>query len=150
MDTKNSTKLEMLPSTVGPLFESTGTIKYDNSSGWRLTIEVDQELTDYYRSLIPPWKPVNRPRWPAHITLVRPEKEVPVCQEHWGKYEGESLKFLYEPYVHEGKVFYWLNIWCVRLEEIRRELGLPVVSEFTLPPEGFTKCFHCTIANKKL
>jgi hypothetical protein len=81
---------------------------------------------------------------------VRPEKEAPVNLEHWGKYEGEPLTFLYEPYVYEGTVYYWLNIWCVRLEEMRRELGLPVVSQFTLPPEGFTKCFHCTIANKKL
>jgi hypothetical protein len=28
-------------------------------------------------------------------------------------------------------------------------LGLPVSSEYTLPPEGFVKCFHMTIGNFK-
>jgi len=112
-------------------------------------VEVDQDLSDYYRSLIPPWKPVNKSMWSAHITLVRPGKEVPINTEHWGKYEGESIEFLYEPRVYSGKVYYWLNIWCKRLEDIRLELGLPVISEFTLPPDGFIKCFHCTIGNMK-
>lgn len=139
-----------IPAFLFAMYKSTGTIKYDTLQGYRLVIEVDQELADYYRALIPKWKPVQRSRWRAHITVVRPEKEIPPILEPWGKYEGEPLTFFYAPGVHEGKVYYWLNIWCVKLEEIRRELGLPVISEYTLPPEGFTKCFHCTIANKKL
>lgn len=131
------------------LYKSTGVLNYTMDGGYRLAVEVDQQLADYYRALIPPWKPVNRPRWGAHITVVRPEKEQPVNLEPWGKYHGEPVQFLYEPSVHEGKIYYWLNIWCSRLEEIRTELGLPVISEFTLPPEGFIKCFHCTIGNCK-
>ena len=136
-------------SNVDDMFKSTGTLRYDTISGHRLVVEVDQGIADYYRSLIPLWKPVNKPMWPAHVTLVRPDKEVPVNLEHWCKYEGEPIEFLYEPHVYSGKVYYWLNIWCNRLEDIRLELGLPVVSEFTLPPDGFIKCFHCTIGNMK-
>lgn len=131
-------------------FESKGVLRYSTSTGYRLAVDVDQQLTNYYRSLIPKWKSVTRPRWPAHITLVRPEKEIPIHLEHWEKYADEPIKFLYESHIYEGTMYYWLNIWCKRLEDIRRELGLPVISQYTLPPEGFIKCFHCTLGNKKL
>ena len=130
-----------------PLYSSTGVLRYSGVN--RLVMEVDQGIADYYRSLIPKWLPNNRPRWAAHVTVVREEKEEPVNWEAWGRYEGEEVPFLYCPIVESGKIYYWLNIFCVRLEEIRRELGLPYVSRYTLPPEGFRKCFHCTIANCK-
>jgi hypothetical protein len=140
-------KYQLIYKPTDRLYESTGVFRYEGSA--RLVVETDQGLSDFYRSLIPPWLPCMKPRWPAHITVVREEKEAPVNKEHWGKYDGQEIKFLYDPIVREGKVYYWLNIFCEKLEEIRLELGLPVVSEYTLPPEGFRKCFHMTIANKK-
>lgn len=127
------------------MFTSTGKIHYDDNEGFRLTVEVSQELSDYYRSLIPKHFRVNKPRWPAHITVVRPEKETPPKLRYWGNYEGEQTSFLYEPYILEGNGYCWLNVWCKRLETLRDELGLPIVSKYTLPPAGHTKCFHCTI-----
>lgn len=133
-----------------PLYLSTGTFHYFSEGGYRLVLEVNQELANYYYALIPKWKNARRPRWAAHVTVVRQEKETPVHLEHWGKYEEEQVPFFYSPVIHSGKVYYWLNIFCVRLEEVRRELGLPVRSEYTMPPSPlFTKCFHCTIANNK-
>ena len=129
------------------LHPSTGTFRYYD--GGRLIVEVDQELTDYYRSLIPPWYGAQRPRYPAHITVVRQGKETPVHWEHWGKYEGQSVSFFYSPIVQVGKVYFWLMVYCRQLEEVRLELGLPVVSQYTLLPEGFRKAFHTTIANMK-
>lgn len=129
------------------LYEASGVLRYRSKSS--LVLEVQQQLADYYRSLIPKYLPTNRPRWPAHITIVREEKEFPVFLEHWGKYEGESIRYWYSPEIHQGKVYYWLNTFCIRLEEIRIELGLPCVSQYTLPPEGFRKCFHMTVANCK-
>lgn len=129
------------------LFEETGTLKYGKTK--RLVIEVPQGLADYYRSLIPKWKQVNKQAFPAHITVIRAGKEFPTNKEVWGKHEGKEVAFSYEPHVYEGTVYYWLNCFCTELEEIRKELGLPVTSEYTLPPEGFVKCFHCTIGNKK-
>lgn len=131
------------------IYESTGVLRYTTTPEYRLVVNIDQDLADYYRSLIPKWKLVNRPRWPAHITIVRPGKEEPVNLEFWGKYEGESLQFLYDSHIHKGEVYYWLNIWSIRLEEIRKELGLPVSTQYTIPPKGFVKTFHCTIANIK-
>jgi hypothetical protein len=42
-----------------------------------------------------------------------------------------------------------LNVFSVRLEEIRAELGLPVDAPFHQPPVGFKKTFHITIGNLK-
>jgi len=131
------------------LHKTTGILRY-SPEGYRLAVEAEQEISDYYRSLIPKWLPVNRPRWPAHITVVRQEKETPVNLEFWGRYEGEPVEFWYSPEIQQGKVYYWLNCFCRKLEDIRLELGLPVVSQYTLPPEGFRKCFHMTIANCKI
>lgn len=132
------------------LYPSLGKLHYEDDGGrYRLAVHVNQELANYYFSLIPKWIEVNRPRWPAHITVVRWEKETPVNLEFWGKYQGEAVEFFYSPVIHHGKVYFWLNCFCTQLEEIRRELGLPVRSEYTLPPEGFVKCFHMTIGNTK-
>ncbi len=128
-------------------YESTGQLQY--SKDWRLVLRVDQGLADYYRWMIPSWMTNQRPRWPAHITVVRQEKETPVCKQHWWKYNNQHGKFLYSPYIHHDKVYYWLNVYCERLEEIRLELGLQCHSKYTLPPTGFRKSFHCTIANDK-
>jgi len=132
------------------MFESTGVLQYTTYPEYRLVALVDQGITDFYRSLIPKWELVNRPRWPAHITIVRPGYEEPINLEPWGKHEGESLQFFYDSHIHKGEAYYWLNIWSVRLEEIRRELGLPVENKFTIPPKGFSKTFHCTIGNLKI
>jgi len=131
----------------GPLYQAKGVLRY--SEGFRLVVEVDQELANYYRSMIPKWKVVNRQMYPAHVTVVRGQKETPPNTEPWERYQGELVEYTYSPIVHEGTVYYWLNVFSTRLEEVRRELGLPVHSEYTLPPGGFTRCFHMTLGNKK-
>ena len=127
--------------------ESKGKLQY--SKDWRLVLKVDQDLADYYRSLIPPWMSSQRPRWPAHITVVRQEKEMPVNKQHWWKHNNRTVSFIYSPIIHHDSVYYWINVWCKILEEIRIELGMPFHSPFTLPPAGFKKNSHCTIANTK-
>jgi hypothetical protein len=133
----------------GDLFESVGVLRYTikEEYGYRLVLEVDQGISDFYRALIPKWIKTNKQMYRAHISVVR--YEVPPNLDAWGKYEGEEVKFLYSNYINNGTVYWWLNAFCTRLEEIRVELGLPVSSQYTLPPEGFTKCFHMTIGNNK-
>lgn len=116
---------------------------------YRLVIKVDPGLAAYYRSTIPKAWPWQKPMWEPHITVVRSGKEVPTRLSHWGKYQGEVLDFRYQPYVYVDSEYYWLNVWCERLGRIRTALGLPPMSEWTLPPSGGYKCFHVTIANRK-
>ena len=131
------------------LYPSVGTLSYSHR-GYRLVVEVDRGIVDFYRSLIPKWMPVFKSRYSAHVTVVREDKEEPVHKEYWGKHQGEKITLFYSSEIHQGEVYYWLNVFCVRLEDIRLELGLSARSEYTIPPEGFRKCFHMTIANKKI
>jgi hypothetical protein len=129
------------------MYESIGILNYSGIN--RLVLQIDQELADFYRSMIPKYLPTNRPRWAAHVTVVREHKEEVVKREAWGKYEGHQVPFFYSPIIECDNTYYWLNVFCVRLEEIRIELGLSAVSRYTLPPSGFRKVFHTTIANSK-
>jgi hypothetical protein len=127
--------------------ESVGVLKYTPEPN-NLRVLIDPGLADFYRSLIPKWIRVNRPMYPPHISVVRKEPVIPNT-DAWGKYDGEEVTFVYSNIIHSGKLYFWLNVFSKRLEEIRVELGLPVSSEFTRPPCGFEKCFHTTLANCK-
>jgi hypothetical protein len=126
------------------LFTSTGTLRYGYTN---LVLDVNQGIVDYYRALMPKYIYTNRQMYAAHISVIR--KEVPTKMELWGKYAGEKVEFKYSNIVHHGEVYYWLNAWCERLEQIRMELGLPVDSPYTRPPDGFAKTFHITLGNVK-
>lgn len=127
------------------MFTSYGHLHYDDSDGFRLTLRVSQDLSDYYRVLIPPYYGVGKQGWAAHITVVRPGFDEPGKIRYWGDYESEKVEFIYSPYLESGKGFYWFNAWSKRLEEIREELGLTNVSKFALLPTGYKKTFHCTV-----
>lgn len=132
------------------LYDSYGRLSYrKEGESYGVSVRVDQGVADFYRALIPKcyeWQPQ---KYPAHITVVRIHKETPKNIDKWGKYENKKIKFAYSPILHEGTVYWWINAFSIELEDIRRELGLPVRSEYTLPPEGYTKCFHITVCNKK-
>ena len=127
------------------MLTSSGTIHYDTADGYWVNVSVDQQLADYSFSLIPKYYRVVRPRWKAHVTVVRPEDN-PVQLEHWGKYEGETANFVYDPTILYESGFWWFNLWSVEMETIRKELGLSIKSRITTPPPGYVKCFHCTVA----
>ena len=129
------------------MYKSTGILKYFKEPELKVIVEVDQQLADYYRSLIPKYYYVSRQKYNAHISVVR--KEIPTDLTLWGIHEDEEVEFYYDNQIKRGKVYFWINVFCKRLEEIRLELKLPVNSPYTLPPEGFVKCFHCTIGNVK-
>src|SRR5687767_5811035 len=107
------------------LHKSVGILRYSfhDDYGYKLIVEVDQNISDYYRSLIPKYHYVQPQKYPAHISVIR--HEVPVHLEHWGKYEGEEICFCYNPIIRHGKVYWWLDVHSNRLREIRNELGLP-------------------------
>ena len=123
---------------------SSGFLRY--TPPYKVHVAVDHELATFYRSLIPKTVDVNVPMYPPHITVVR--KETLPKMEFFGKYEGELVFFDYETDIHHDETYYWLNAYSKRLEDIREELGLPVTSVFTRPPDG-RWCFHITIGNLK-
>jgi len=127
------------------MYSSNGIVHYDTAEGHWCNVSVNQQLADYYYSLIPKSLRVVRPRWKAHVTVVRPEDN-PTNLENWGKHEGEIVPFVYDPTILYEGGFWWFNLWCVTMEDIRKEIGLSIKSRITIPPPGYSKCFHCTIA----
>ena len=128
------------------MFTSVGRLRYGRST-WNLVVDVDPQLTAYYRALLPKaWYP-QPPKYPAHISVLR--REIPVNLELWNQYDGEAIEFFYVPEVRIGQVYYWLDVYCSRLEDIRLELGLPLANLYEPALPGFRKRFHCTIANIK-
>lgn len=130
------------------LHDSVGVLRYSHTPeyGYRLVMECDQAISDYYRDLMPKYIRPNPQRYGAHVSVVR--KETPDVAK-WGLHEGRRLAFKYTGHVFFGQVYCWLNVFCKDLEDVRLELGLPVSSEYTRPPEGFVKCFHLTLGNFK-
>lgn len=132
------------------IYLSSGTLhcEFIENYGFKAYVEVDKEIINYYRSLIPKYITYQPQKYPPHISVVR--YETPDLNV-WNKYtkKKEEIDFSYEGTVKFGQMYLWLNCFSKRLEEFRLELGLPVESKYTLPPEGFTKCFHCTIGNMK-
>lgn len=130
------------------IFKSFGTLRYSvGENFYKLIVEADEGISKYYRSLVPKSIYFRPQKYPAHISVVR--REIPDLKESWGKYEGHTVEFSYENIVRFGQVYMWINCFSSQLENIRVELGLPVHDQFTIPPEGFKKCFHMTLGNFK-
>jgi len=135
------------------MFESTGILHYETLVGdadplykWKVFLEVDSGISEYYRALLPKWIKTNRQFYAPHISVVR--KEQPLKMENWGKHEGEEVAFSYSNIIHFGQTYYWLEAYSSRLIEIRQGLGLYGSNKYSKPPDG-KECFHITIANVK-
>ena len=114
-------------------FETTGTIRYDPHRGgmkrrtkWWAIIQVDREITRYYRWLVmreywahtaihPDW--LKQPSWNAHVSIVRGEEPRGALKDKWKYLDGKKVTLAYE---HNPRY----NVYCPEIIEIRRELGL--------------------------
>lgn len=121
-------------------FESEGILKFeiDPLVGYKAIVEIEQDISDYYRTLIPKYMTVNLQRFKAHISVVR--RESPNFM--WGLRHMEKIQFEYSNIVFSDTKYYWLAVNCKRLEDIRIELGLD-----GLVP--WRNSFHITVGNKK-
>jgi hypothetical protein len=126
------------------MFSGSGIIHYDVSDGRRVTVSIEQSIADYYYSLIPKYYRALKPRYKAHVTVVSPIDEI-LNQEKWGIREGQIANFIYDPTILYENGYWWFNLWSIEMESIRKELGLSLKSRITIPPEGYSKCFHCTL-----
>lgn len=125
-------------------FRSCGTIEYSEDP-YKVVVQVDAEIGRYYLTQLGKTEKVNKPRYPAHISVVR--KELPRLN-YWRKYHGERIEFEYDHVVYNDDIYFWLNAYSSSLEQLREELGLASTSEITRSPDGRHK-FHITIGNKK-
>lgn len=112
---------------------------------WWCVANTDEGLNLYLRWMVnrnllnvtmAPGHGVHRPPHPAHISIIRGKNDikfVPHDKLHrlWKKYQGMEVEFQYSLDVKvsdpkEGKGHYWfVEIHCPHMIEIRKELGLP-------------------------
>ena len=77
--------------------------------------------------------------------MVSPIDEI-VNHEKWGVREGQIANFVYDPTILYENGYWCFNLWSIEMENIRKELGMSIKSRITIPPEGYSKAFHCTLA----
>jgi hypothetical protein len=124
--------------------ESIGTLRYsEGTQGPRCVLEVDPEIARYVRSMIPKYHHVKQPMYAPHITVIRHEKP---SRETWAAHDNSQIMFWYNPLVFNDEIYWWLNVRCPRLSEIRTGLGL---SPTRFTPQDSAGGFHMTIGNTK-
>lgn len=130
------------------LFKSKGTLRYDpkrtgmkSNTKWWLVVETDPGIVFYYNHWVrnnPVFFDETRidlkaPSWGSHISVVRGETVRPELRHLWRKYDGEQIEFEYSHAVRRSgdttpgqrpENFFFVEVHCDRLHEIRRELGL--------------------------
>ena len=128
------------------IYSSTAVVKYENDKVYAL---VDQQISDYYRSLIPKYIYVQPQRYKAHITIVRSGKERVPNMIFWGKYEGVIINFEYNSEIKSDLRYFWLDVFSNDIGNIREELGLERFrNDLTFGGIQRTS-YHITIGNKK-
>lgn len=125
------------------MLRAQGIIRYYHN--WVMAWLTD-DITKYYRALLPKSWYVQPPMRPAHVSIVRLFEEVP-DRSQWGKYEGQSIVLEYEPGIQSNGLYYWLDTWSDEVGFIRRSLGLGTFREGN--GHSDFNCYHITIANRK-
>jgi hypothetical protein len=110
---------------------------------------IDQNISDYYRSLIPKYYYAKPQKALAHITIVRKKKETPNKMEFWRKHEGRIITYQYEPIIQTDGIYFWLNAYSSEIGYIRQELGLPQYRDDRFYGGVQRNEYHITIGNNK-
>jgi len=118
------------------LIQSEGTIEISISLDgmFRLVLLVDPEITALARALVPPSVRLNKQKFAPHITVVRSTQGILSFRSM--SLAGKTVPFEYDPEVHVGEVYYWLNVYSPQLQEIRVRLGLSPSDWYTRPSCG--------------
>ena len=127
------------------MFSSTGLLRY-SINPYKLIVEVDPDISNFYRSLIPKYIHLNKPMYAPHISVVR--NNIPPNINVWDKYQNQKATFQYNSYIYNDELYYWLDVYSIDLENIRSELGLKPFGDVTWSPDGRHK-FHITLGNLK-
>lgn len=103
-------------------YSAKGRIKYFDDGSISLLIE--QELVDYYRSLIPKYIWRQPTKYPAHITVVRGPVET-WNYSRWGLDNGAIYTYNYAPKLNLKGKYCFLDTESIEIGLLREALGLP-------------------------
>lgn len=124
--------------------KGTGVIQYDPPRGrmkkktnWWCVINVDKEITRYYRWWIVKQlhvKELCKPSWDAHISVIRGERPPADKIDLWKKYDGQTVEFRYKHFPRRTgdttgndrpDSFWFVEVDCPLGIQIRQEFGFP-------------------------
>lgn len=128
-------------------FKAKGKIRF---SGWFyvgvdhpnppwVVLDCEPDLPKYYAWFVRKHRGIKLlvPQWESHISVVRGESIDPELLEKYKKYEGKEFEFTYiADIVNENTEYFWLDVQCPELEQLRVDFGLPPTPIFS---------FHLTI-----
>ena len=90
---------------------------------WWVMLECEPGIFDSARaSLGQAGIRLSRPLWGSHVSIV--SGEPPPHEERWRTRHGERVAFDYELAARTEGGFYWLDIACNELLDLRETLGL--------------------------
>ena len=105
---------------------------------WWSILEVPGGIADYYRNMVEKRYGIElcQPSWGAHVSIIRGEKPRDDLMHLWKKYDGKRVEFEYAAYPryngdtrvvtkHDSGAFWFLDVHCEFLTDIRKELELP-------------------------
>lgn len=92
----------------------------------RLVLEIDSDLSAYYRWLVGARMPLLKPSHGTHITIT--------VGVDASKYDNQEVSFEYSHFVRvsgdttdqdRSSSYYFLDVWCQELLDIRNQFRLP-------------------------
>jgi hypothetical protein len=129
------------------MFTSVGKLMYDpHKSGIRIIkpsdhwiiLKTGEGIVEYYKWWLHKLYQLKFEKtiWGSHISVNRGVR--PPNKNLWGKYEGEQIEFTYTNRIYRAnEIFFCVDAYSKRLEEIRLELGLSAQPNYG---------FHLTVA----
>jgi hypothetical protein len=111
-----------------------GVINYDpyragmkKNHKWWAIVKVDRQITSYYRWWVKKeyYIDLYQPSWDAHISIIRGEKPKSHLLNLWKKYDNKRIAFNYEHNVKRDGHFWFVEVDCPFLLQIRKEFQLP-------------------------
>jgi len=94
-------------------------------ANWWMILKTDEGIIDYYKYWLKTKYDIRFEKtiWGSHISVNR--GFTPPKKELWGKYEGEEIEFSYSNRIYlVNQIFFCIDAYSARLEEIRLEMGL--------------------------
>ena len=128
-------------------YKSSGILEYSKDPIIKLVLQVDQGLSDFYKSLIPKYFNVKGQAYKAHISVIM-RGITPPNMSVWGKYQDYIIDFEYSPIIYNDDKYFWLYVSSPALEKIRLELGIKSFYKSYLDKNN-EHIFHITIGNTK-